>query len=80
MPTPATSNASSITSSTCLEVEEFNIELAGARLLGRDVNSERLIADLITQLSQVCDPFEERPDRAETPIDHFHRGITDHRT
>jgi predicted nucleotidyltransferase len=76
-----------------LEATEFNMELAGAQLLGRDIasicgdgclghikeilDSERLVADLIMQMNQVCDRFGEHPKRTGTLLDHLRLGISD---
>jgi predicted nucleotidyltransferase len=76
-----------------LETAEFDVALAGAQLLGRDVArvsggavSRRLIeildgaqsaADLVSQMSQVRDPFGERPDLALRLMESFRRGVAD---
>lgn len=74
-----------------LENAEFDVTLAGAQLLGRDVaricehtSSRRIIEilddghgapDLITQINQISDPFGERPELAEKLVEHFRRGV-----
>ncbi len=74
-----------------LENAEFDVTLAGAQLLGRDVaricehtSSRRIIEilddghgapNLITQINQISDPFGERPELAEKLVEHFRRGV-----
>jgi predicted nucleotidyltransferase len=69
----------------------FDLELAGAQLLGRDVaricekeclrsidnvlRSERLLEELIAQIQQVTDPFGDYPKRVPELMDFFGRGI-----
>ena len=76
-----------------LETTAFDMELAGAQLLGRDIghicdkdclrriqeilNSERLLAGLALQMSRVHDPFAGQPNRIETLLDYLRRGINE---
>jgi predicted nucleotidyltransferase len=74
-----------------LETVEFDVVLAGAHLLGRDVarscdaRSLRRLgeiagrADLISQMNRVCDLVEEHPERAHILVDHFRRGMAETR-
>ena len=74
-----------------LESVDFDVESAGAQLLGQDVariceagclrsidrvlQSEQLTEELITQINQVTDPFEEYPNRISVLLDRFRRGL-----
>jgi predicted nucleotidyltransferase len=74
-----------------LESSDFDVEAAGAQLLGRDVarichaeclrsinyvlQSEQLTDKLITQINQVADPFGDYPNRISVLLDRFRRGF-----
>jgi len=78
-----------------LENVGYDLDLAGAQLLGHDVahicedrslrrieeilGSDRLAGDLLSHINQDCDPFEEYPNRAETLLDYFRRGVAEKR-
>jgi predicted nucleotidyltransferase len=74
-----------------LENADFDLELAGAQLLGRDVaqicgkdtlrfiadilQDEQLTDELITQISQVADPFGDYPHPVSLLLERFHKGL-----
>lgn len=74
-----------------LESADFDLESAGAQLLGRDVariceagcwrsindilQSEQLTDELITQINQVTDPFGDYPNRISVLLNRFRRGL-----
>jgi len=74
-----------------LESADFDLESAGAQLLGRDVarickpeclrsihhvlQSEQLTEELITQINQVINPFEDYPNRISVLLRRFRSGL-----
>jgi predicted nucleotidyltransferase len=77
-----------------LESVAFDLDLAGTRLLGRDVahicggrlrhieeilSSSELADELIADMNRICDRFEEHPERARIMLDHFRLGFAEFR-
>jgi predicted nucleotidyltransferase len=76
-----------------LEEAAYDVEMAGARLLGRDaaglceddtrrriqtlLQQEELVEKLILQMNQVVNPFGDRVDRAAAYVGMFRRGFFD---
>lgn len=74
-----------------LETADFDLVLAGAQLLGRDVarvcdgrslnRLEGILdrAELVSQMNRVCDIFDEHPERSQILVDRFRRGMAEGR-